>query len=123
MKKTKRFAFCAGILFFAILAGILTGCAQKQKEIEFSNEGWWGTVASNEVTEDGSRTIRILLSDTDTDGKCFILTPDTPDTYVGSYIPVEQILPGDYIHMHVIRGIQTEEGIVCIELIIEPPHA
>ena len=123
MKKKKYFAFCATVLLFTILIGIFTGCAQKQKEVEFSNQGWWGTVASNEVAEDGNRVIRIFLSDTDTDGKYFILNPDAPDTYVGSYIPVEQILPGNYIHMHVIRGIQTEEGIVCIELIIEPPSA
>ena len=119
MKRTKRFTLCASILFFVILTGILTGCAQKQKETELDNEGWWGTVASNEVAEDGNRVIRIFLSETDTDGKCFILKPDT---FINSYIPVEQILPGDYIHMQVIKGIQTEEDIVCIELIIESPR-
>lgn len=80
--------------------------------------GWWGTVASNEVTKDGDRVIHLLLSDIDTDGMSFILKPDT---FTSSNIPVEQILPGDYIRMNVISGIRTEEGIVCIELIIHPP--
>ena len=75
-------------------------------------------MASNEVTKDGDRVIQILLSDIDADRKCFILKPDT---YVDSHISVEQILPGDYIYMDVLTGAQTEDGIVCIDLIIHPP--
>ena len=118
MKNKKRFSFGSSIIFFAILGGLCAGCAQK--EPEYMRGGWWGTVASNEVTKDGDRMIKIQLSDIDTDGKCFILKPDT---YVDSHISVEEILSGDYIYMDVLAGAQTEEGIVCIELIIHPPFA
>ena len=113
--RTKKTFICAAVLLFAILTGILAGCGQK--EPEYMSGGWWGTVGSNFI-KDGNRVIRIFLSDIDTDGMYFILTLDT---HVESNLSVEQISPGDFIRMNVLNGIRTEEGIVCIELIIHPP--